>query len=122
MFPSRPRAYPTRASGSAVCCPPSAQDVAAVRAASDGYYAALNTMFTGDVAPMDAVWSHEPDVTQVGPFGGRYTGWGAVGAEWAHDAGMKLGGKVAGGAAACQHLHQNTPIDSRMPESATSMA
>ncbi len=80
--------------GGAVCCPPSADDTAGVRAASDAFYAALNTMFTGDVAPMQAVWSHEGDVSQLGPFGGRINGWDAVGKEWVHTASLKLGGKV----------------------------
>ena len=82
--------------GGAVCCPPSANDTAGVRAASDAFYAALNKMFTGDVAPMQAVWSHEPDVSQLGPFGGRINGWDAVGKQWAHEASLKLGGKVVG--------------------------
>lgn len=82
--------------GGAVCCPPSAGDVAAVRAASDAFYSALNEMFTGNVEPMNAVWSHEPDVSQLGPFGERIVGWEAVGAEWKHEASLKLGGKVVG--------------------------
>ena len=46
-----------------------------LRAASDRFYAALNAMFTGDLAPMNAIWSHGDDVTDMGPFGGRLTGW-----------------------------------------------
>ncbi len=67
----------------------------AVRAAHDGFYAALNTMFTGDIAPMNAVWSHDADVSDQGPFGSRTVGWDAVGAHFKHEAGLKLGGKVA---------------------------
>ncbi|MBW8782994.1 MAG: nuclear transport factor 2 family protein [Verrucomicrobia bacterium] len=66
-----------------------------LRAASDQFYAALNAMFTGDLAPMNAIWSHGDDVTDMGPFGGRLTGWKEVGAEFAKEAGMKLGGRVA---------------------------
>lgn len=79
----------------AVCCPPSAADTAGVRAASDAFYSALNKMFTGDIASMEAVWSHESDVSQLGPFGGRINGWDAVGKEWTHEASLKLGGKVS---------------------------
>ncbi len=78
----------------AICCPPSARDTAGVRAASDAFYAALNEMFTGNTAPMESVWSHESDVTQLGPMGGRITGWDAVGAEWRREGGLKLGGAV----------------------------
>ncbi len=81
--------------GGAVCCPPSDADTAGVRAASDAFYSALNQMFVGNVEPMNAVWSHESDVSQLGPFGGRLVGWDAVGAEWKRESGLKLGGKVA---------------------------
>lgn len=78
----------------AICCPPTAGDTSGVRAASDAFYAALNEMFSGNTAPMKAVWSHESDVTQLGPMGGRITGWNAVGAEWRREGGLKLGGAV----------------------------
>lgn len=72
----------------------SATDEKGLRAANDQFYAALNSMFTGDLAPMNAIWSHRSDITNLGPFGGRLTGWEAVGAEFAKEAGMKLGGRV----------------------------
>ena len=78
----------------AVCCPPTADDTAGVRDASDAFYAALNQMFLGNIAPMDAVWSHEADVSQLGPMGGRVAGWDAVDQEWRLVASLKLGGKV----------------------------
>jgi ketosteroid isomerase-like protein len=65
-----------------------------LRDASDQFYAALNAMFTGELAPMNAIWSHRGDVTDMGPFGGRLTGWKAVGGEFKKEAGMKLGGRV----------------------------
>ena len=71
-----------------------AQAATKLRAANDQFYAALNTMFTGDNAPMDAIWSHRDDVTFMGPFGGRLVGWTAVGAEFRREAGLKLGGHV----------------------------
>ncbi len=63
-------------------------------AANDGFYAALNQMFTGDVAPMLKVWSHFAKVTDMGPFGERAVGWSAVRAEFEREAKMKMGGKV----------------------------
>ncbi len=66
----------------------------ALHAANDQFYAALNAMFTGELAPMNAIWSHRDDVTQMGPFGNRLVGWTAVGEEFKRTAAMKLGGRV----------------------------
>lgn len=66
----------------------------AVLAANDGFYAALNTMFTGDAGPMLAVWSHEDDVTYMGPTGDYDRGWDAVQENWEAQAALKLGGRV----------------------------
>ena len=74
--------------------PAFAQQEKELRAANGQFYAALNTMFTGELAPMNAIWSHRDDVTNMGPFGGRLTGWEAVGGEFKKEAGMKLGGRV----------------------------
>ena len=65
-----------------------------VLAANDRFYAALNTMFSGELAPMIAVWSHADDVTYMGPVGGFQVGWEAVHRDWEAQAAMKLGGKV----------------------------
>lgn len=70
------------------------EEHAAVRAAVDGFYAALNRMFAGDVKPMEQVWSHKDDVTYMGPRGGFKIGWKKVQAEWKLQADLKLGGKV----------------------------
>ncbi len=78
----------------AVCCPPTKDDTAGVLAASEAFYSALNQMFVGNIAPMEAVWSHEADVSQLGPMGGRIVGWDAVQKEWRHEASLNLGGKV----------------------------
>lgn len=67
---------------------------AAVRAAVARFYAALNTMFTGQVEPMIKLWSHRPDVTYMGPGGGFRHGWLEVLADWEGQAKMKLGGSV----------------------------
>lgn len=65
-----------------------------VLAANDQFYSALNTMFTGELAPMIAMWSHANDVTYIGPVGGFQVGWDAVRKDWEAQAAMKLGGKV----------------------------
>ena len=66
----------------------------AVMQATTQFYAALNAMFTGDVGPMKAAWSHEDDVTYLDPAGGFQVGWGQVRASWEAQAAMKLGGEV----------------------------
>ncbi|HVU25673.1 MAG TPA: nuclear transport factor 2 family protein [Opitutus sp.] len=73
---------------------PTADPAAAVNAANDSFYAALNAMFVGEFEPMNAIWSHRDDVTLMSPFGGRLVGWDAVGAEWKRESGLKLGGRV----------------------------
>jgi ketosteroid isomerase-like protein len=69
-------------------------DEAAVREAATQFYAALNTMFAGDLAPMTEIWSHADDVTYLGPDGAFEIGWDQVLANWKRQAAMKLGGKV----------------------------
>ena len=66
----------------------------AALAATAQFYAALNQMFTGDLAPMKEVWSHADDVTYMGPTGGFDKGWRQVLKNWEAQAAMKLGGKV----------------------------
>jgi ketosteroid isomerase-like protein len=69
-------------------------NTAAVRAASNQFYAALSQLFTGDMAPMEALWSHRKDVTYMGPAGGFRVGWDAVRKDLASQAAMKLGGSI----------------------------
>lgn len=71
-----------------------------LRAANDSLYAALNAMFTGNLEPMNAIWSHSENITDMGPFGGRLTGWKDVSAEFQKESAMKLGGKII-----CRDLH-----------------
>ncbi len=66
----------------------------AVLEATAQFYAALNAMFTGDLGPMKAVWSHADDVTYMGPGGGLQIGWVQVLASWEEQAARKLGGEV----------------------------
>ncbi len=69
-------------------------DERAVAAAAARFYDAVNAMFAGDVAPMVAVWSHEDDVTYMGPAGGRAVGWQQVLAGWQAQAALRLGGEI----------------------------
>jgi len=69
-------------------------DTQAVTAAVAGFHDALNVLFTGDAAPMKAVWSHADDVSYMGPSGGRQVGWAQVEPYWDKQAARKLGGKV----------------------------
>ena len=69
-------------------------DEKAVKKAVDGFYSALNTLFTGDAGAMKEVWSHADDVTYMGPTGKFDVGWKKVLANWDRQAAMKLGGKV----------------------------
>ena len=49
-----------------------------VRAASQQFYAALNSAANGDAGPMAAIWSQGTDVTTMHPIGGRQIGWDQV--------------------------------------------
>lgn len=69
-------------------------DEQAVRDAVAAFYRAVNVMFTGDIGPMEDVWSHADDVTYMGPAGGLKVGWTAVLADWKTQAAMKLGGSL----------------------------
>jgi ketosteroid isomerase-like protein len=66
----------------------------AVRAAADGFYSALNSMFAGELEPMKNVWSHSADVTYLGPDGDFRVGWDEVLADWEAQTAMNLGGHV----------------------------
>lgn len=65
-----------------------------VLAANQQFYAALNQLLTGEMKSMTTVWSHEDDVTYMGPVGGFQMGWEAVRKDWEAQAAMKLGGKL----------------------------
>ena len=69
-------------------------DTQAVTAALTGFHDALNVLFTGDAAPIKAVWSHADDVTYMGPMGDMQVGWSQVEPYWDRQAAKKLGGKV----------------------------
>ncbi|MGI9178244.1 MAG: YybH family protein, partial [Pirellulales bacterium] len=69
-------------------------DTQEVKAAVTQFHDALNTLFTGDAAPIKAIWSHADDVTYMGPVGGMQIGWLQVEPYWDKQAAKKLGGKV----------------------------
>jgi len=70
------------------------EDTQAVTATLGTFHDALNVLFTGDAAPMKAVWSHADDVTYMGPVGGMQVGWANIEPYWEKQAAKKLGGKV----------------------------
>ncbi len=73
----------------------SADDEAAVRAAAQKFYAALNAgVFGGDLEPMKKIWSHAADVTYMGPFGGLQVGWDQVLLTWESQAAKKITGEI----------------------------
>jgi ketosteroid isomerase-like protein len=70
------------------------EDTQAVTATLGKFHDALNVLFTGDAAPMKAVWSHADDVTYMGPSGAMQVGWAQIEPYWDKQAARKLGGKV----------------------------
>ena len=73
----------------------SADDRKALIKTAEQFYSALNAMFTGNLEPMQEVWSHAEDVTYMGPDGSFKIGWEQVLKDWEMQADMKLGGKVS---------------------------
>ena len=53
-----------------------------IKLANDQLYAALNSMFTGDLKPLDDLWLHESNITNMGPFGKCLVGWDEVSKEF----------------------------------------
>lgn len=72
----------------------SSNDLQGVQKATAEFYTALNSLFTGDAAPMCQVWSHADDVTYMGPAGGFQVGWEQIRSLWESQAELKLGGQV----------------------------
>jgi ketosteroid isomerase-like protein len=72
----------------------SENDATAVLAADAQFYAALNEMFKGEVAPIESIWSHSSDVDYMGPDGRVVRGWTAVRDAWRGQAALRLGGRV----------------------------
>jgi ketosteroid isomerase-like protein len=62
--------------------------------ATEQFYDALNRMFSGDLAPLEGIWTPTSDVVLMGPFGGRQVGWPDVRRLFERDAGLKRGGQI----------------------------
>jgi hypothetical protein len=65
-----------------------------VRQALDQFYAAINSMFTGDLKPMEQICSRSPELTMLTPFGGRQVGWINVRAQLLKESQLKFQGRV----------------------------
>lgn len=65
-----------------------------VHVAVSEFYRALNELFKGDTAPMIALWSHEKDVSYLGPQGGILIGWDKVHKAWREQAELRLNGAI----------------------------
>jgi uncharacterized protein (TIGR02246 family) len=79
-----------------LAAPARADDEAAVRAAVDQWFVALNAMFAGDPEPFAELYSHADDVTYMGAEGTYRIGWEAVYDDWKEQATRSRGGKVHG--------------------------
>ena len=67
----------------------------AVKDADERFFSALAAMFSGDVAPMESLWSHADDVVYMGPVPGLlHKGWQAIDKDWLQQAKMNLGGSI----------------------------
>jgi hypothetical protein len=62
--------------------------------ANNQLYDGLNEMFTGNLEPLNNLWSHTASITYMGPFGGCLKGLEEVSKEFKKVAAMKLGGKI----------------------------
>ncbi len=70
---------------------------AEVRQAAEMFYSAMNSMFAGDAGPMNDVWSHASDVTNIGiseSTQNMQVGWSAVSAAFERQAQAKSDTKV----------------------------
>ena len=69
-------------------------DEQAVATATDNFYEALNILFTGNSQPMKDAWSHDADVTYMGPDGLYLSGWEKIAQMWDSVSAIRLGGRV----------------------------
>ncbi len=65
-----------------------------LHAAVAAFYDALDSVFAGNPAPMQAVWSHAADVTCMGPAGDLLVGWAPIEATWVAQAAVVERGSV----------------------------
>ena len=70
-------------------------DTKEIEAADDAFFAALRSMFSGDIAPMEALWSHADDVIYLGPIPDLFhIGWRVTDSDWSGQAQAHLGGDI----------------------------
>src|SRR5690349_3744534 len=69
-------------------------DEQGVLTALAAYFDALHKLFSGDLEPMRKVWLASPETTNLGAFGGQQTGYEAVQAQYAREAGFGFSGIV----------------------------
>jgi ketosteroid isomerase-like protein len=65
-----------------------------VQASVEEFYVALSDVFKGRMSPIADIWMHTPDVTLMGAFGGRQTGWDQIKAQYDRESKLKLLGHV----------------------------
>ena len=65
-----------------------------IRSATMLFYAAFNSALHGDLAPLSAVWSHRPDVTNLSAAGGHAIGWNEVHAGFLNMSRLYPGGSI----------------------------
>lgn len=65
-----------------------------LRTATETFYSALAEVLVGDATAMLEFWSHEPDVSYIGPMGGLLVGWQDIATAWVEQAEAELGGTV----------------------------
>lgn len=58
------------------------------------FYTALADVLGGDATSMLELWSHEPDITYIGPMGALLVGWEEIRVSWLKQAEARLGGRV----------------------------
>lgn len=70
------------------------EDEAAVLAAHEAWFVALNAMLDGDPAPFADLYSHAGDVCYMPAEGGLRVGWETVWRDWQSQARLSRGGRV----------------------------
>lgn len=68
---------------------------AALMAANDRFYAALNKVLAGDPSGMAGVWSHRDGVSDFGPFGKMLDGWPEVEHRFGQESSQAMGGTIS---------------------------
>jgi len=66
----------------------------AIRNTNAKLYNSLNVLFTGNSDSILNVWSHNSDISYMGPWGERILGWDSIKAEFVKVGSMKIGGKI----------------------------